>query len=1183
MADNKPLYDLYKGLQANDYDVPDNYESFERTLTEAGKNGADSRHALYETLKKDYYDVPEKYEDFYSTLFEPVNGTTSRAKGSYGGAAVQASKAPAQTKPQGAAPVQTKPQGAAPAKAKGQTGTALTDAERRQMFAGAGNIVAQARASARQAQNRMDYAKANTGLRTPRVALGEKGSGVKLGQNSKVAETKPQYNPASGKEEQTYLTESGNEYADRAGADLEQNSIDQYKDSMSVNGQLREAYAERDRLDEALRKRAEEVDNQPYQRFNDFMREAAAASSPAGHAGMADAARAKYDTDDEYNQLMAAARKNRQTIQLLEDKKNNQMNSFWHSLATTAANGYTFTDGMGEMRDAVALQQASRHIDSINRKRAEGKPLTKEEETAETVLKNFATDDAMQGMYGGDYGAWARAGGMTANSIDFMKDILLNPGAPGMAKGVMRGTAKGLAKGLAKVTGEEAAQLWKNNVVRRTLKATGMLIGAHTAGAYISNTTGIGRTAAAMGTLTSGNVGVDEKGNYKVENAMGLLPAFVEAERQQTRENGSEMFGEFIPGVGGMVKKGLEKIGLSKLTGAMTNIGGKEWYKQYSRLLQAGGYNGLPGEALEEYEGSLFDALTGHAGDAWDDMTSLQNHVDIWLGCATMGAMLGAVPMMMQGHHTAQYYRYKHGTDKADNIASFRMTAERWEPLREKIDGTDNGNMASVVTDIINNPDLHVEEKKAALNYVRNLTMMRGYNIAEVNNAGDGEEQKPEVRSVNDSYSDGYETIEPQAMNDAKMRLDMARAQAAQALGMENAGDVDAVVGDDPLRYIEEQKKAGNTEGLQTVADYANAKSAYDGMVQRIEDDADGIAEHQREVAKNMQHADGTIRPVVMKEQDEEGRNKVMYLVDGEVTMTDDGSMVDKGRSDNSVVVYDPSTGKRQMIDPTADTGIHSLGTTTSAADYDAMIESDREKYVQERMDEAQGKVRLAPGMQIVLPTGEDAVVMAIDGDGNVTVGLGDGKQTTVQLSELQRISDEKALADYNQRHGIGQAQGEEQAQGEGLEAAPAASQEDGTQGGAVSGAPAEFAPDMELAVRDEDGAEKPAMVMGRVRYENGGFVPDENGSIIEYYMDGEVKHDHEDTLRDKVVSHVVAGQTETEGGESVPVAESGESVPASGENVSGTPENVPNEDMDVQQPMTGGGRSQYRQDNTCW
>ena len=33
MAYEKPLYTLYKGLKANNYDVPDNYDSFERTLT----------------------------------------------------------------------------------------------------------------------------------------------------------------------------------------------------------------------------------------------------------------------------------------------------------------------------------------------------------------------------------------------------------------------------------------------------------------------------------------------------------------------------------------------------------------------------------------------------------------------------------------------------------------------------------------------------------------------------------------------------------------------------------------------------------------------------------------------------------------------------------------------------------------------------------------------------------------------------------------------------------------------------------------------------------------------------------------------------------------------------------------------------------------------------------------------
>ena len=1012
------LYDALK----KDGAVSKSREYFRSKMLAPGKEGYQNRLQLYNALKADGAIESPTYEEFGKRLglhavnTAPVSkpqpqkpNTDSRV------VAINTPQNPAQATPAKPKPTPRK----APAK---QKGTPLTQVDKQKMLAFVNNMRNETNASLQRFNNRMDYHRANAGLRVPHVTLGKKNSGIKLGQNSKVVAKEPQFNLQSGKMEQTYITESGNEYTDRNSADLEQNTIDAYKDSMSVSGQLREAYAERDRLDEAMKKRMKEIDERPNQRFNDFMREFAASMTPgAGPVGEQDARMSKYDNDDEYMQLMAAARKNHQTIQLLEDKKNNQMNSFWHSLATTASNGYTFTDGMSEMRDATALQRASKHIDTINKKREEGKTLTKEEQTAEAVLKNFATDNAMQSMYGGDYGAWARAGGMTANSLDFMKDLMLNPGAGNLAKGIMRGTAKGIAKGLAKVTGKEAAQLWKNNVLRRTLKATGVLLGAHTAGAYVSNTTGIGRTSATMGTLASGEVGVDDKGNYKVENAMGLLPAFAEAERQQARENGSEMFGEFIPGVGGVVKKGLEKIGLSKLSGAMTNIGNKEWYKQYSRLLESGGYNGLPGEALEEYEGSLFDALTGHAGDAWDDMTNLQNHVDIWLGCATMGALLGSVPMMMQGHHTAQYYRYKHKTDKADNLASFRMTAERWEPLRDEIDNTDNSKMADVVTGIINNPDLHVEEKKAALNYVRNLTMMRGYNIAQVNNASDEEEERPEVQSVNDSYSKGYETTEPQDMNDTKSLLELKREQVAKEHGIENVDEVDALIGDDPLRYIEEQKQLGNTDKLQSVIDYANAKSAYDGMVQRVQDDIDNrVEESNATVNSRVNRTDGMIHPTSLKLQNEDGSDKTAYIVSGTIVMLEDGTDVDTQKSDKAVVVRDAYTGELKWIDSSlilnidepidpevekkaASDAIIEEMSQTAANKVDGVVSfKEGDTYTLTDKDGEQTQVTLVVNEQGLVDNGDGTVNVTVDGQNIVPMSMED-IQSGVDATNMAR------------------------------------------------------------------------------------------------------------------------------------------------------------------------------------
>ena len=338
----------------------------------------------------------------------------------------------------------------------------------------------------------------------------------------------------------------------------------------------------------------------------------------------------------------------------------------------------------------------------------------------------------------------------------------------------------------------------------------------------------------------------------------------------------------------------------------------------------------------------------------------------------------------------------------------------------------------------------------------------------------------------------------------------------------------------------------------------AEAQEAWNGVVQRINEDAAYMVAQQREQTKQMQHTDGSLRPAILKEKDSEGNDQQVYIVDGNVEMMPDGSVVDKASSDNIVVVYNPATGERKQIDPTADTGISSLGEVTTAEQREADIERSRQEYVQSQIDEAQGTVRLAPGQQIVLPTGEEAVVQALFDDGSAVVNMGDGTIQTVDIKELQRIRDEKAASEYRQRHGITEEPATQQPEA----SAPAQPQTDGR----VAGAPADYTADMELTIRDEDGSEKPAMVMGRVRYENGSFVPDANGNIIEYFMDGEVKHDHEDKLVDKVVSHVAPVQPEQSNNTSENIPVQGNNA---GENIPQTPIETPApaEPTNVEQP----------------
>ena len=936
----------------------------------------------------------------------------------------------------------------------------MTDAERESMLGSADAIVSHSRASLRQAKNRMDYAHANTGLTVPKMRVGVRGSGVTLGQNTKVTTKNTGWNTETGKPGKTFVTESGNEYEERGEADLEQNTIDEIR----FKNEQQEAYLlqQKQRIEQEIGQRGSELDEEASGfSWRDMPRGGIAINtynSSSGNGRFADskykALMAQLDAVNESLATLEEAKKGRASDQWIDDssnwaaKKGKQLLGFgagaWRGLAHAVGKISTWDGGTSDMLTGGALYNAAVEADK--------KGLENLSAEDRDLLNLTAYKNAIQAENNQYIGHGYNAGVTTGESLPFIIEMLLSP-------------YSNLGTTAANKLMREAVRRYGKEAVRKaTRKYLAAKIGARIVGdaagaAMMAGTTGQGHVTADMLNRLTGDVkfNVDDNGNIVYDGREGAensaLKAYLKAFGAQTIENHSEMVGEyFAPFLGRaatLSRKGMEKIGLGRVNRLIDDIGATNAARMISDFEKRTKWNGTFGEYAEEVVGNIENALL--VGDNTLDTSentgvfNLDQNIDTFLGVALMGGFFSAVKTVSYRGPKREALSEMNRAGKVMDEAlsgSFNLR-EKWGEWRNRLlVGTDEEKKATL-REVMDNTELPMNVRMGVLNFAKAAQKYEGIARAQESKVKNGE-QDSIAQAYDESYENGYEATGTQDMSDIRMSLDMKRAQAAQALGIENAGDVDAVIGD-PLQYIGEQREAGNAGGLQTVVDYANAKSAYDGMVQRINDDADGIAEQKREVAKNMQHADGTIRPVVMKVQDEEGRNKVMYLVDGEVTMTDDGSMVDKGRSDNSVVVYDPSTGKRQMIDPTADTGIHSLGTTTSAADYDAMIESDREKYVQERMDEAQGKVRLAPGMQIVLPTGEDVVVMAIDGDGNVTVGLGDGKQATVQLSELQRISDEKALADYNQRHGIDQAQGEEQAQGEGLEAAPAASQEGGT------------------------------------------------------------------------------------------------------------------------------------------
>ena len=157
------------------------------------------------------------------------------------------------------------------------------------------NILRQARQSSQKARNIINYSKKKKAINVP--------TRYKIGENTNVVKTGNQY-----------ITESGNVYDKRGAADLEQNQIDEYKERTlkPIETALRDAYAERDSIDQQMRDRMKEIDDEN-KGVGGFLREFSEASRQPGMLNPLE----RYQTDEIYRQLESAARKNKATIQTI--------------------------------------------------------------------------------------------------------------------------------------------------------------------------------------------------------------------------------------------------------------------------------------------------------------------------------------------------------------------------------------------------------------------------------------------------------------------------------------------------------------------------------------------------------------------------------------------------------------------------------------------------------------------------------------------------------------------------------------------------------------------------------------------------------------------------------------------------------------------------------------------------
>lgn len=999
MDDNKKK--LYDAL-SKDYDMG-TYEQFCKDIQDSGK-----RKRLYDATSKDY-----DYGSFDS--FNKQLGFVATAK-----PAVPANSQSKPSAPQ--KPVQKPTAATRPAQKPRQTGTPLTEADKQKMLGETSQMLAQTQAGLQRTKNRMDYMSANTGLQVPKVKLGEKGGGIKLGQNNKVVSRK-KLNPETGKEEQTFITESGNEFDNRAEADLEQNSVDDARYQL----EHREDWLRQQRrvLAARLAKRGEELDAEA---VNFSWRDMPRGSGGAIHTYNSSTVNGRF-ADTQYKNMLAQIKKIDDTLATLEEarkgiasdkwiddssswaaKKGKQLLAFgagaWRGLAHAVGKVSTWDLGLTDINTNGSVLDASQNADRVG--------FDNISQDERDLLNLTAISNEVQSENADHIGRGYKAGEVTGESLPFMLEMILNP-----ASGLGEAAVKRMTQEAIKRFGKEAVKKAAKKYL--AAKIGTRLIGDAAGSAVMAGTSGLGHVTADTLNRLTGDVQFkqDETGHIVYGGREGaedsVAKAFLKAFGAQTIENHSEMVGEYFAPLLGkaskVVRKGMDKVGLGSVNRFIDNVGATNFAKMIGDFEKHSKWNGTIGEYAEEVVGNIENALL--VGDNTLDTAkntgvfNLDQNIDTFLGVSLMGGFLsGAKTLSYRGPKRQAMNEMSEAGKAIDHaIGGDIHWMEKWGGWRNTfLVGTDEEKTAAL-REVMDNTDLPIGFRMGVLNFVKAAQKYEGLTRAQESKLQNGE-QDPVAAGYDESYDRGYDTTEPEAMNDAKNLLDMKRGQLAQQLGIENADEVDDYIGD-PLHYIDEQRRLGNTAGLHTVIDYANAKSAYEGMLERVRDDIDSrVEESDHTVDSHVNRTDGMIHPATLKEQNEDGTDKNVYIVSGNVVMTDDGSGVDTEKSDDTIVIRDAQTGEMQQIAP--DAIFHVDDAIDPEEEKATAAEAIRQEMAQQAANNVDGTLPFAFGdsytltapdgsqQSIAIVANEQGVVDNGDGTVNVTV---DG-QTVVPMSK---------------------------------------------------------------------------------------------------------------------------------------------------------------------------------------
>lgn len=718
---------------------------------------------------------------------------------------------------------------------------------------------------------------------------------VNLGESNNLTPTEQHLNPETGELEQGYMTESGNEYDNKAIADMEQRELDRQRwerehPEESLMGQIDNRIAN---LEEEIRKR-EDIEGIPTG-FGTTLYQ-----SGLGAPYRPDAQQQSYDDMRmalrDLQDAKTMLERNKQLhassdflggvgIPFTKDWFNNWKNfgyGVWDALHDVSM--YDF--GVSEMSKAGTYMR-------IKNKMERGEELTDQE--TDIALAGMALAQAQQLA---DLPHGYTAGVTTTEMVPFMAQMAANP-ASGVGKAFARKAVRKFGRdGLKAVTARVAARVAGN-------------IGE---AAVLSNTWQAGKTAADIAQRnTGGQFAYDEDGNvimghYErgdngeenfVEGGKGIGQSIWEGEAASIIENFTELgFGGSINGMLSKVagSKLGKKIGLSYISDLVGKVGSTPFARNLKRFMERTHWDGMIEEPLEEEYGIILNSLL--TGDnQFSDLIDSKQQADIFAGTMWFGGMMAAM-------NTAAYPFAKRAMKRNLNNADVQGEMafhDEWPTMKAAIDNMDDKQIVDLLYGIKDDDKFNNEQKAAMFGYAARLKQYQGANVADMlmrmeDNLGQNE------ASIKGAYDEGTEAQTPDEMKEFVDEATAAGENLTQygkeftamiANGSANPGKT--------LDYLMNNRDIYDDEQIAAAADYYQKQARAQGVMDAALDKVDlEVEKANAEVVSNTHKATGN---VIMAKGD---GDMDYYIIAGDPDIGTGGAVVVKNAATGELSVKSP-------------------------------------------------------------------------------------------------------------------------------------------------------------------------------------------------------------------------------------------------------------------------------------